>query len=1400
MFQDFRLPSCMRFRRALSFLDVGALAGAVDGFFPARISNSHRGRAYGRSAGRILARCKALSKFTLGSFLACLALLTAVAGAQPQASYRIDTLAGRPLLMDGGPASQAQLRTPADVAVDATGNLYLADISNHRIRKVDSTGTITTVAGTGEFGFSGDGGPATAALLGTPSGVAVDGAGNLYIADISNHRIRKVDSTGTITTVAGTGEFGFSGDGGTASQAQINRPQGVAVDGAGNLYVADTLNNRIRKVDSTGVITTIVRTGEFRDGGPLSQTQLYSPRGVAVDGAGNLYIADTLNNRIRKVDSTGAITTIVGTGESGFGGDGGPATAAKLRTPADVAVDGAGNLYITDTNNFRIRKVDSTGTITTIVGTGESGFGGDGGTAVQAALSYPRGVTVDGVGNLYIADSDNRRIRKIDSTGTITTIAGTGEFGFSGDSGPAVQAQLHSPRGVAVDGAGNLYIADSDNHRIRKVDSTGAITTVAGSEENGFGGDGGLASQAQLYSPRGVAVDGAGNLYIADSDNHRIRKVDSTGTITTIAGTGEFDFRSFSGDGGPASQAQLYSPRGVAVDGAGNLYIADSDNHRIRKVDSTGTITTIAGTGENGFSGDGGPASQARLYWPADVAVDGAGNLYIADRFNNRIRKVDAAGTIMTVAGSEYNRFGGDGGPANVDLLRAPYGVAVDSAGNLYIADTFNNRVRKVDSTGVITIIAGDGTQGFSGDGGPASQAQLYSPRGVAVDGAGNLYIADTNNDRIRKLTLLASPEPEPFSIPDRGGKSTTSSGTTETLRVGYGRIRAGAGSSPPSGIAIFQFRDREGVLISEAGVPASEPVQEGRIFAQVNGPVNTGLAIANPNDMPATIRFYFTDISGTRFSDGSFELGANQQTVKFLNEAPFNGGPSVLGTLTFTSSVPVAVVALRGFTNEAGEFLMTTLPVAPLSSTASDTVYFPHFADGNGWATQVILVNPTDRTITGTVAFLGQGSDTAAAAPVLLTLADGSRGSNFDYSIAPRSAQRFTTSKTAGGVTVGSVRATPSSGTPAPSGLVVFSLASGGKIVSEAGVPALPKGSAFRVYVEASGTPGQVGSIRSGLAITNTAATSNTVTLEVTRLDGSLAVAPKTLSLPPSGQIARFIDDIFTLPGNFAGVLRVTSTGDVAMAGLRLRINDNGELKMTTTPPSNEMDPSTSADRFFAHLADSGGWSTQFILYSGTAGQGSSGTLSFIDASGHSLDLTTTQKTGTVRVLYVAPANRAFRADYSEGIATAIVDVQSWYRRELGGLTFSLYSATPEQCHLSEAEDFYGRYSWQKVVDGVQHCAPVRGGTSTFAGVVYVDVELTCAPDGGTGEWEQGYDQLGRGRAGLTILPRGDLDGLIGEKLVYYGRCGGGPWDGPIRRALLHGSGRRWNSPFPKR
>ena len=357
---------------------------------------------------------------------------------------------------------------------------------------------------------------------------------------------------------------------------------------------------------------------------------------------------------------------------------------------------------------------------------------------------------------------------------TIETVAGTGTAGAGGDGAAAVAAQINSPQDVAVDGSGNLYIADSNNDRVRKVDAAGVITTVAGTGIEGYGGDGGPAASAQLDTPRGVAVDGLGNLYIADSGNHRVRKVDAAGVITTVAGT----TRGFSGDGGPAASAQLNQPFRVAADGVGQLYIADTFNYRIRKVDSAGVITSVAGMGSGaGYSGDGGQATSASISLVrGGVALDGLGNLYIADSGNRLVRKVDAAGVITTVAGMVARGFSGDGGPAVSAQMRAPRGVAADGLGNLYIADTWNNRIRKVDAAGVITTVAGTGPTviagvspgEYGGDGGAATAARLHHPRGLALDGSGNLYIADSSNHRIRKVTFPPPSPPAP-PAPDPG-------------------------------------------------------------------------------------------------------------------------------------------------------------------------------------------------------------------------------------------------------------------------------------------------------------------------------------------------------------------------------------------------------------------------------------------------------------------------------------------------------------------------------------------------------------------------------------------------------------------------------------------------------
>jgi sugar lactone lactonase YvrE len=337
-------------------------------------------------------------------------------------------------------------------------------------------------------------------------------------------------------------------------------------------------------------------------------------------------------------------------------------------------------------------------------------------------------------------------------SGVIKTYAGNGTAGFGGDSGAATAAQLNYPYGVAVDSAGNLYIADTDNGRIRKVWAAGIISTVAGGG-TASPGDGGAATAAQLTNPTGVAVDSAGNLYIADSGSNLIRKVTTGGIISTVAGGGT----ATPGDGGAATAAKLNSPWGVAVDSAGNLYIAEQGSSRIRKVTPAGVISTVAGIGASGFAGDGGSATAAELNHPYGVAVDSASNLYIADTTNRRIRKVTAAGVISTVAGTGPAGFNGDGGAATAAQLNYPYGVTVDSVGNLYIADSLNYRVRKVTAAGVISTVAGNGVSGFSGDGGAATAAQLYVPSAIAFDSTGNLYIADTNNSRVREATGVGS-------------------------------------------------------------------------------------------------------------------------------------------------------------------------------------------------------------------------------------------------------------------------------------------------------------------------------------------------------------------------------------------------------------------------------------------------------------------------------------------------------------------------------------------------------------------------------------------------------------------------------------------------------------------
>ncbi|GEM_PF-230859 len=862
---------------------------------------------------------------------------------------------------DTGPALFAAIQHPEGLVYDSVGNLYIADCSNNVVRKVTPGGTITTFAGTGTAGYNGDSIPAINAQLSCPVGLAFDSNGFLYIADQDNHRVRQVTPTGSaIFTVAGTGPSGYNGDGITATTAQITRPQGLAIDAQGNLYIADYDVHRVRKVVIGGNITTFAGTGNPAydgDGGPANVAPLYHPTGLAFDSTGtNLYIADYDNARIRMVNTTsGIINTVAGNGSGTFSGDGGPATSAAINNPIGLFVDAQNNIYFGDASNQRVRKVTSGGLIFTVAGNGNNGFTGDGGMATNAEIYTPTYVTLDPNGNLVFSDYNNSRIRKLVAPATSTsqpTIASLNPsriqqnsstftmvvYGANFSPGATVQFNgnnrtttfISVNRLLAVINSFDLSVTGAFPITVVNPGSGGSstgtnltifptpsaptalMTTFAGTGFAGFSGDGGQALFSSLYNPNGIVKDSSGNFYISDSSNHRVRKITPAGVISTVAGTGT---PGYNGDNQPANQAQLNSPTAVALDSFGNLYISENGNQRVRKVTTGGTITTVAGNGTTGSNGDGNLAINAQLNNPWGLAIDSSGNIYIADRSNHRVRVVNAStGNISTFAGNGVNGYFGDGGPATVASLSQPISLVLDLVGNLYISEFGNCRIRKIDSSGTTYTVAGNGSCNYSGDGGIATNADIQNPVGIFLDGSGNLYISDYNNARIREVT---------------GGIISTIGGNGTFAFSGDGGLAVNAEIYYPEGLFVdaggnVYFADTNNNRIRKIGAPSSNNP----------GPAITSMQPSSAQQGGATFTIV---VNGTGFVAGSTVqwntfnrpttfISANQllatinnfdiatvgnQTVTVSSPTTGNGGGVSAGTNFLVYPTPTASTAM---------------------------------------------------------------------------------------------------------------------------------------------------------------------------------------------------------------------------------------------------------------------------------------------------------------------------------------------------------------------------------------------------------------------------------------------------------------------------------------------------------
>jgi uncharacterized protein (TIGR03437 family) len=730
-------------------------------------------------------------------------------GQTPDYPYVFKQFAGAFPLGDGGPATQALLYNPLATQLDSAGNVYILDQSNFRIRKVAANGTITTFA---ELKLGG----LPLAAFDMKRGAD----GSLYVS--TSGRILKISSAGTIGVLAGTSVAGTSPDGTSAAQANLSlRLSGLALDSAGLVYFVE--DSRVRRIKSDGTLETVAGTataGYGGDKGPATSALLNSPVGIALDASNNLYIADYLNSRIRKVTG-GTIATIAGTGIVAAP-TAGPAAASAIGNPTGLTVDSSGSLLIVDSTFFLIYKISGTD-LSLLAGSGTFSYAD--GPELGTYLYGPVGITADSSGNLYVTEKTSHRVRKIAGSATSTF---AGRLHFAGDGGPAAAAILNGPVDVALDPQGIAAVIDSGNFRVRRVAANGVIDTIAGNGIPVLPTNGAQAAASSLPGVAAATYDSQGNLYLAVADpalfGSRILRVDAAGVITRFAGNGTY---ANSGNGGLATAASFQYITGMAADLSGNLYVADSAAHVVRRITPAGVLNAFAGTGAAGFSGENGPATAAALNLTggAPLAVDHNGNLFIGDGGNNRVRRVDLSGTITTYAGNGTAGLSTDGAQAASSPLYAAAGLATDSAGNLYIAPRFGGVWWRVNPAGAIHYISGVGSDPVT-DGAPANSTFGFAAAGIHADSNGDLYVTDQIGNTVWKLVLNSPaglvivsgnnqtgasgadlPQPLRVQVNGRAGVPVAGSTVNYVVTSGAATLSAGSSQTDESGAAAVSVK-----------------------------------------------------------------------------------------------------------------------------------------------------------------------------------------------------------------------------------------------------------------------------------------------------------------------------------------------------------------------------------------------------------------------------------------------------------------------------------------------------------------------------------------------------------------------------------------------------------------